>query len=56
MTFETLLAELRAGNFPNATQNEILLALVEAIKGLQDGYDYHERELQLGRKIGAVKR
>lgn len=36
MTFETLLAELRAGNVPKATQNEILLVLAEAIEELKN--------------------
>ena len=45
MTFETLLAELRAGNVPNATQNEILLALAEAINTKKDKPAFEEEPL-----------
>jgi len=34
VTFEQLLTDLRAGNVPNATQNEILLAICERINML----------------------
>lgn len=36
MTIEQLISDLRAGTVPNATQQEILLVLAEAIKGLEE--------------------
>lgn len=47
VTFEQLLTDLRAGNVPNATQNEVLLALAEAVNKHQEQVETMRKAVEL---------
>lgn len=54
MTFETLLAELRAGNVPNATQNEILLAICKKLESMERLFKAQDTVLRMCLKDGTI--